>query len=157
MVAAIHTDQIEDEHTRYDDLVGVRVLVVDDDADTRELLGAILEDAGVLVACAGSVGEAFEKFMSHRPDVIISDIGMPGENGYSFIRNLRSVLDEDGGTTPAIALSGHALPEDRERGLLSGFNLYLTKPARAAALLRAVATLAGRESSTHAIAKPIGD
>ena len=119
------------------------MLVVDDDLDTRELLDTILTGAGVAVACASSVAEAFELLVSHRPNVIISDIEMPDENGYSFLRNLRSVLDEDGGTTPAIALTGRAGPEDRERGLASGFNLYLTKPTTAAALLRAVERVAG--------------
>jgi CheY-like chemotaxis protein len=122
-------------------LRGLRVLVVDDDLDTRDLLDEVLTGAGVLVACAGSVAQAFELLVSHRPNVIISDIEMPDENGHSFIRNLRSVLDEDGRMTPAIALTGCARPEDRERVLASGFNLYLTKPTTPIALLNAVAAV----------------
>jgi CheY-like chemotaxis protein len=122
-------------------LQGLRVLVVDDDRDTRDVLDAILTAAGVVVACASSVAEAFELLVSHRPNVIISDIEMPDENGHSFIRNLRSVLDEDGRMTPVIALTGCARPEDRERVLASGFNLYLAKPTTAAALLRALAAV----------------
>lgn len=121
---------------------GLRVLIVDDDRDTLDLLDTVLKGAGVLVACAGSVAEAFELLPSHRPDVIISDIEMPTENGHSFLRNLRSVLDEDGGLTPAIALTGRAQPEDRQKGLASGFNVYLTKPTTPAVLLRALDQLA---------------
>ena len=122
----------------YGALCGLRVLVVDDDLDTRELIEAILSRVGVVVACAASVAEAFELFVSHRPAVIISDIQMPDENGHSFLRNLRSISDEDGRLTPAIALTGCALPGDRERVLASGFNLYLTKPTTADALLSAL-------------------
>lgn len=122
---------------------GLRVLVVDDDRDTLELLETVLTGAGAVVACAGTVAEAFELLPAHHPNVIISDIEMPTENGHSFLRNLRSVLDEDGGLTPAIALTGRSLPEDRRKGLASGFNLYLTKPTTPAALLRALSQLAG--------------
>jgi DNA-binding response OmpR family regulator len=114
------------------------VLIVDDDRDTLELLEEILTSAGVEVACASNVARAFELLVAKRPNVIISDIDMPFENGHSFLRNLRSVLDEDGAQTPAIALSGRTTSEDRQRGLASGFNLYLTKPTTPVALLRAV-------------------
>ena len=123
------------------DLAGLRVLVVDDDGDTRELLYCILSDAGAAVACADSVKQAFELLVIVRPEVIISDIEMPDENGYSFIRNLRSVLDEDGGKTPAIALTGRGLPQDKQRSLSSGFNLHLTKPIAPEDLLKAVRTI----------------
>jgi CheY-like chemotaxis protein len=101
----------------------------------------MLSDAGATVACADSVRQAFELLVSARPEVIISDIEMPDENGYSFIRNLRSVLDEDGGKTPAIALTGRSLPEDKQRSLSSGFNLHLTKPIALEDLLKAVRTV----------------
>lgn len=133
-----HHSGAEDEHSN---LAGRRVLVVDDDGDTRELLHCMLSDAGAIVACADSVRQAFELLVSARPEVIISDIEMPDENGYSFIRNLRSVLDEDGGKTPAIALTGRGLPEDKQRSLSSGFNLHLTKPVALEDLLKAVRTV----------------
>jgi CheY-like chemotaxis protein len=120
---------------------GLRVLIVDDDADTRELLASILADAGALPACAESVAQAFDVLVSFQPQVIVSDIEMPTENGYSFLRNLRSVLDEDGGQTPAVALTGRTRPEDRERALAAGFNLHLAKPTTADALLRALCSV----------------
>lgn len=123
-------------------LPGLRVLVIDDDADTRDLIEAILTDAGAVVACADSVRGAFDLLPVARPQLIISDIEMPEENGYSFLRNLRSILDEDGGRTPAIALTGCSLPEDRERALASGFNLHMTKPTTQNDLLRAVSAVA---------------
>jgi CheY-like chemotaxis protein len=128
------------------DLRGLRVLVVDDDDDTRDLLETILSGAGALVACANSVSRAFELLISVRPQVIISDIEMPDENGYSFLGNLRSVSDEDGRETPAIALTGHAGPESRARALKSGFNLHLEKPTSSQALLRAVSEMMPRAS-----------
>lgn len=118
------------------------MLVVDDDADTRELLATIIEAAGAIPACAESVAEAFETLVSFRPHVIISDIEMPTENGYAFLRNLRSVLDEDGGQTPAIAFTGRTSPEERERALKAGFNLHIGKPTPPEALIEALASLA---------------
>lgn len=138
MVSATSSGGADDDATLGGVLRGLRVLVVDDDRDTLELLDAILTTAGVEVSCAVSVAQAFELLVANRPNVIISDIEMPHENGHSFLRNLRSVLDEDGGQTPAIALSGRTQPADRERGLASGFNLYLTKPTTAVGILRAV-------------------
>lgn len=144
MVLAIGSVTVDYDATLGGALRGLRVLIVDDDPDTLELLEAILTDAGVMVSSAASVAQAFEQLVSHRPNVIISDIEMPHENGHSFLRNLRSVLDEDGAQTPAIALSGRVQPEDRQRGLASGFDLYLTKPTTPVELLRAVQTVAGK-------------
>lgn len=125
-------------------LRGVRVLVVDDEPDSLELLTELLKEAGMLVDAAASVPEAFDALMANRPDVIISDIGMPYENGYSFLRNLRQVLPEDGGTIPALALTGFARPEDRERAFAAGFNLHLAKPIRIERVLQALSELTSR-------------
>jgi CheY-like chemotaxis protein len=122
----------------------VRVLVVEDDPDSRELLELLLSDAGMVVDSASSVAEAFEVLTEHRPDVIVSDIGMPFENGYSFLRNLRQVLQEEGGTIPALAITGYCRPEDRERALAAGFDLHLTKPIEPDHLLRALTELTRR-------------
>lgn len=125
-------------------LRGVRVLIVDDEPDSRELLEELLQEAGMLVDAAASVAEAFDALMANRPDVIISDIGMPYENGYAFLRNLRQVLPEDGGTIPALALTGFARPEDRERAFAAGFNLHLAKPLDRERVLQALGELTGR-------------
>jgi CheY-like chemotaxis protein len=84
--------------------------------------------------------------VSFRPQVIVSDIEMPTENGYAFLRNLRSVLDEDGGQTPAVALTGRTRPEDRARALAAGFNLHLGKPATPKALLQALSSVVSRSA-----------
>lgn len=125
-------------------LRGVRVLVVEDEPDSRDLLEAMLLDVGMIVDAAGTVAEAFNALMANRPDVIISDIGMPYENGYSFLRNLRQVLPEDGGTIPALALTGFARDEDRERAFAAGFNQHLAKPFSRDRVLQALSELTRR-------------
>jgi two-component system OmpR family response regulator len=141
MVSTGTTARSSPSHDEVDepvDIRGLRVLVVDDDPDARELLEVILTGAGASVQSAESVSRAFELLVSMQPQIIISDIDMPDENGYSFLRNLRSVLDEDGGKTPAIALTGHTQPDDRVRALKAGFNLHLSKPTTADEVLHAV-------------------
>ena len=128
-------------------LRGVRVLVVDDDIDTRELLILILTPYGAEVRVSASVGEALEIFRSWRPDVLVSDISMPEEDGYALIRHVRALSREEGGQIPAIALTAFAKVADRSRALLHGFQLHVTKPVEAAELVAAVANLAGRTES----------
>jgi len=122
-------------------LRGARVLVVEDDQDSRELLELVLTNAGMIVDAASSVDEAFEALGANRPDVIVSDIGMPFENGYSFLRNLRQVLLEEGGTIPAVALTGFTRPEDRERAFAAGFSAHLSKPIDPEHVVRVLADL----------------
>ena len=122
-------------------LSGLRVLLVEDDPDSRELLEVVLRRAGMIVDSASSVAEAFEALMVNRPDVIVSDIGMPFENGYSFLRNLRQVLQEEGITIPAVAVTGFARPEDRERAFAAGFSAHLAKPIDPDLVLRVLADL----------------
>jgi CheY-like chemotaxis protein len=119
------------------DLCGVRVLVVDDDADARELARRVLEDSGALVTAAAGVDEALEAVRKGGLDVIISDIGLPGRDGYEFISRLR----EQGCRVPVAALTAYARPEDRSRALRAGFRLYLVKPLESSALVQAVASL----------------
>jgi CheY-like chemotaxis protein len=126
-------------------LSGVRVLLVEDDADSRELLEVVLSGAGMIVDSASSVAEAFEALMVNRPDVIVSDIGMPFENGYSFLRNLRQVLLEEGASIPAVAVTGFARPEDRDRALAAGFSVHLAKPIDPEQVLRVLADLIRQE------------
>ncbi len=104
------------------------ILVVEDDPDARELLQAVLEQHGATVSAADSVARAMELFEGMRPDLIISDIAMPEEDGIAFVRKLRSRSPEAGGRTPAIAVSAFVAASDRLRALAAGFTHYLHKP-----------------------------
>jgi signal transduction histidine kinase/ActR/RegA family two-component response regulator len=127
-----------------DDLTGVRVLVVEDDQESRELLESMLARLGAEVEAAASAAEAMAALERRAPDVLLSDIEMPGENGYSLIRRIRALPDEQGGAVPAAALTAYARSEDRVAALTAGFQLHLAKPVAAAELAAVVASLAGR-------------
>jgi signal transduction histidine kinase len=122
-------------------LHGTRVLVVDDDPDAREILRAMLEDAGATVATTASAGETRAIMGQLRPDILIADIGMPNEDGYSLIRSVRALESEMTGHVPAIALTAHARAEDIDRAFASGFQVHVAKPVDAAHLLSTIATL----------------
>jgi CheY-like chemotaxis protein len=122
----------------------LKILVLDDEADARDLIQAVLERAGAVVATASSVAEALDAIRRQRPDAIVSDIGMPGEDGYAFIRKLRALTREEGGRTPAVALTAYARGEDRRKALLAGFQNHASKPIEAQELMVVVANLAGR-------------
>ncbi len=125
-------------------LEGVRALVVDDEVDARGLVKRILEDRGAHVQAAASVPEALE-FLSAQPvDVLVSDVGMPGQDGYDLIRQVRALPPEQGGNTPAVALTAYARSEDRLKVILAGFQMHMAKPVEAAELLAQVASLTGR-------------
>jgi hypothetical protein len=126
------------------ELVGLKVLVLDDEADARDLVQAVLERAGAVVTMASSVAEALDAIGRQRPDAIVSDIGMPGEDGYAFIRKLRALPREAGGRTPAVALTAYARGDDRRKALLAGFQNHAAKPIEAQELMVVVANLAGR-------------
>lgn len=124
-------------------LDGVDVLLVDDEPDARELMQQVLSDAGAHVRLASSAPEAYEAWRERAPEVLVSDIGMPGEDGYSLISRIRH-QEHDRARVPAIALTAFARAEDRRRALLSGFQLHLPKPVEPAELVAAVASFAGR-------------
>ena len=126
------------------DLAGVKVLVVDDETDARALVKRLLEDRGVEVRTAGSADQTLELLAAQPPDVLVSDIGMPGEDGYALIRRVRVLPTDQGGKVPAVALTAYARSEDRLKVLLEGFQAHLAKPVEAAELLTLVASLAGR-------------
>jgi PAS domain S-box-containing protein len=126
------------------ELNDLRVLVVDDEPDTRELLSAVLTNCGARVTQAGSAAEALEQLGRERFDVLVSDIGMPGEDGYSFIRRVRALTPERGGRTPAAALTAYAREEDRIRSLMAGYQMHVPKPVGPNELAAVVANLAGR-------------
>ncbi|MBD2040472.1 PAS domain S-box protein [Microcoleus sp. FACHB-672] len=125
-------------------LEGLRVLVVDDEADARDFLLTALEECGALVKTAGSVREAMAQIKQFNPNVLVSDIGMPQEDGYALIRQVRALDAERGEFLPAAALTAYAREEDRRRTLLAGFQIHMPKPVSPAELAAVVANLAGR-------------
>jgi len=126
-------------------LDGLQVLVVDDEPDSRELLTLMFEQDGAEMIEAASASEALEALERLKPDILISDIKLPDEDGYSLIHKVRNLNAEQGGQIPAIALTGYAGEENRDRALSAGFNRHLSKPFGLDELAEVVATLAGRE------------
>jgi CheY-like chemotaxis protein len=125
-------------------LAGLGVLVVEDHEDTREFVAAILAEYGAEVTTATSARTAIAAFERAKPHVVISDIAMPEESGYSLIQALRALPPERGGRVPALALTAYVRPEDRERVLAAGFDQHLAKPIDPIDLAIAVAKLAQR-------------
>lgn len=123
-------------------LSGLRVLVVDDDDDARELIAQILTEGGAIVGTAASASEGFDSIRNSPPQILISDIGMPGEDGFSFIRRVRSLGRSGGGAMPAIALTAYTRHEDRTKALAAGFTTHIGKPVNPDDLVAAVANLA---------------
>ncbi len=123
-------------------LAGLRVLVVDDDADANELVTDILTGAGAIAESADSAPAALEALPRFRPHLLLSDIGMPGEDGYSLIRRVRALSAAEGGAIPAIALTAYSRREDRTKALAAGFTTHIGKPVRPADLVAALTNLA---------------
>jgi CheY-like chemotaxis protein len=124
------------------DLDGLRVLVVDDEPDARSLMRRVLRHCGATVEAAGSVPEALALVESFRPDVIVSDVGMPDQDGYDFMRQVRARYSAK--AIPAAALTAFARAEDRMRAMRAGFQVHLAKPVNPEELVAVVATLAAR-------------
>ncbi len=127
-----------------EELAGVRVVAVDDDADARKLLETVLTRCRAEVTVVASAAEALEAVRRMRPDVLLSDVEMPGEDGYSFIAKVRALPSEEGGQTPAAALTAYARMEDRTKALRAGFQMHVPKPVEPAELVAVVANLAAR-------------
>jgi signal transduction histidine kinase len=123
-------------------LSGLRILVVDDQQDSRAFLGTLLQNQGATVCSAGSAPEALQTFARERPDVVVSDIAMPGEDGYDLIRQLRALPARDGGHTPAVALTAYVRNEDVAAALAAGYQRHVKKPVIVSELIGAVAELA---------------
>ena len=119
----------------------VKVLVVDDESDARELIERVLLQAGAIVRTAASADAGLAMLDSLAPDVIISDIGMPAKDGYRFIREVRKREPAAGGRTPAIALTAFARSEDRTRAMIAGYQVHVSKPVEPRELIAAVASL----------------
>jgi CheY-like chemotaxis protein len=127
-------------------LKGVRVLVIDDEEDARELLTLALTQSGGEVRTAATVEDALEILKQWKPNVMVSDIGMPGEDGYDLIRRVRALESEKDETIPALALTGYASAEDAVRARVAGYQTHMAKPVAPSDLVAAVATLATEAS-----------
>lgn len=125
-------------------LDGIHVLVVDDESDARELLTTILVQSGAVVTAASSVPDALDKLGRAKPDLLVSDIEMAEEDGYSLIRKVRVLEEGRGRRIPAIALTAHARPSDRLRALSEGYHMHMPKPVEPAELVLAIANLTDR-------------
>ncbi len=124
-------------------LAGLKVLVVDDDEDSRFYVSIVLEQEGAIVTMAASVTQAMELVTQFQPDVLVSDIGMPVEDGYSLIRQIRALNPDEGGNIPAIALTAYADSEDRLLALQAGFQTHMPKPVNPEELVAVVTSVAG--------------
>ncbi len=129
---------------QFADFSGLKILVVDDEPDARALMRRLLEDSRATVLEASSAAEALSLLRAARPDVLISDIGMPGESGYGLIRQIRALPQDAGGATPAVALTAYARTEDRMQAILAGFQHHAAKPVEPAELIAMVASLTQR-------------
>lgn len=123
------------------DLSDLKILVVDDDVDSREFVTFALEQCGALVTAAASVGEALEALALKKPDLLVSDIGMPEKDGYMLMREIRAMSPEQGAHIPAIALTAYASERDSQQAIWAGFQRHLAKPVEPAELIAAIATL----------------
>jgi CheY-like chemotaxis protein len=126
------------------DLTGVKVVVVDDEADAIALVKRILEDCGATVEACKTAAQCLACVPRFRPDVLITDIGMPDMDGYTLIGRLRAMRAEEGGRTPAVALTAFARSEDRRQAMLAGFDVHVAKPVEPGELVAVVSRLARR-------------
>ncbi len=125
-------------------LDGLRVLIVDDEPDARMIISTLIERTGAEVCACESASEGLEMLEKWRPDVLMSDIAMPGEDGYSLINKVRSLPADRGGHTPAAAFTAYAREEDRKRALEAGYQMHIAKPVSSSQLVAMLALLAGR-------------
>jgi signal transduction histidine kinase len=140
-VAADRTDDLPQ-------LAGISILVVEDDVDSRQFVCQLLESQGATVSMAASTHDALHRFVQLRPDVVISDIGMPEEDGYSLIRRIRALGGDAGGNTPALALTAYVTNQDERAALSAGYDRHVRKPVQVAQLITAVAELAANATTT---------
>jgi CheY-like chemotaxis protein len=130
-----------------DAIQDVKVLLVEDEPDSRELLTTILKACGAIVTAVSSSEAALREVNRVIPDVVVSDIGMPGESGYDLIDKIRALPPDRGGRVPAVALTAYASASDRRRALLAGFHTHLAKPVEPDELLTVLSTLAAQGKS----------
>lgn len=132
------------------DLTGIRVLVVDDDNDTREVVAFFLEQAGASVVCSASAAEALVALNRSQPDVLLSDIGMPEVDGYMLLRQVRALPPEQGGRIPAIALTAYAGEIDFQQAMMAGFQRHIAKPIEPQILIQAISQLVSAKGLDNA-------
>jgi CheY-like chemotaxis protein len=130
-------------------LNGLRVLVVEDEPDSRELLGEFLSYEGAEVVTAEDAAHGMEALLRFKPAVLLSDIGMPGEDGHAFIRRCRQLEERDLGSIPAIAVTAFGRPEDKARSLAAGFNDHLCKPIDLPTLVTRILQLTLRDATAR--------
>lgn len=128
----------------FESLKGLRVLLVDDEPEARKVFSTVIERTGAEVKACETAGEALETLQDWRPDVLMSDIAMPDEDGYSLIGKVRSLPRDKGGATPAAALTAYARDEDRKRALDAGYQMHIAKPVSSGQLINVIARLTGR-------------
>jgi signal transduction histidine kinase/ActR/RegA family two-component response regulator len=143
-ITILHSGEIHASEFR--SLDGLRVLLVDDEIETREIISTVVERTGAEVKTCTSAREALTELVAWRPDVILSDIAMPDEDGYSFIGRVRALPNNEGGATPAAALTAYAREEDRKQALAAGYQMHIAKPIGAGQLVTMIAKLAGRDN-----------
>jgi signal transduction histidine kinase/response regulator RpfG family c-di-GMP phosphodiesterase len=151
MLSPTATDEMREPSAAQSDVLGgLRILIVDDEADTRELVQEVLARQGAEVRSSGSAAEALRTLAVWKPDLLISDIGMPVEDGYELIRQVRNFDAEHHGQIPAVALTAYAGAEDHRRALAAGFQTHLAKPIVPKSLIETVARVAGRVAPVDA-------
>jgi len=131
----------------WDDIAGKRVLVVDDDADARDLVRRVLEDCAVHVSTASSAADGMAQLHAAAFDALVSDIGMPGEDGHTLLRRVRAMADNANAQVPALALTAYARAEDRAKVIAAGFQKHLPKPVDPARVVSLVASLVRERSA----------
>jgi len=136
---AVESERIDDPPR----LVGIEVLVVEDDRDSRELLRHVLEERGAKVVTVADASDAMTRLAERRPDLLLSDIEMPNVDGYEFIRRVRQLAPEQGGNVPAVAITAFARSQDRRRALLAGYQMHIAKPFEPEELVAVCASVAG--------------
>ncbi|MCT0204818.1 PAS domain-containing protein [Synechococcus sp. CS-602] len=144
--AHIKEQQPKPSQKRTLDLTGIRLLIIDDDPDSRDLLDFILDQAGAESISVSTAAEFFPALESFQPDVVVSDIGMPEIDGYTLLKKVRSLSPEQGGQVPMIALTAYAGEVDRQRAITAGFEKHITKPIEPDQLVVTIADLLSKQS-----------
>ena len=154
--SAVHTPANGSAKPNGELLHGLRILVVDDEPDSRELVATILKRSGGDVRCSQSAAEAIQTFKEWQPDLLVSDLAMPNEDGFALLKKVRKLKSKRAREIPAVALSAYASDEDRALSLAKGFQIHLTKPIEPDNLVASVAAVAGRGAKLNSLSNSKG-